>query len=1380
MSADFSRPCLLVPMNVEALAVGAASAAIDLSVDFSALAEGGPCLGSLLGREPFQETPRALAPGVYLHWSLPDGLTHAPESAAGEDAGARMPAIPNRWLVLRFAAAGAACRGWVVESDTLTGVREGRAWPRRVVDASAPLARDELIVHLGRCVPLEAWSESHPARQPGITALGYGDPVFAASFPHGRGVLGFHDEEVCALQEAELHYLVLGWYSAPKDDDPLAACLHKALAARDWNAWKDLFEGCAWVYPGLDELLAKQDERHRAEERAQQASAHARRVAQRRRGAVPRDAVRWLAREYVEARRQAQARKAELDTAWHHLPGRILCHGLLAGLRWRGAAAAYGGPPRGAPFRAALGEHGAEAMAALLGAQPGVPAQHAAYFEALQHDLDPLLERPGGAEHLAHELHARRFQPLSRASGWEIVEREPAPLRAGRPARKAIPGIVRRALAARERQQREADALARELDSLGQALYLAWYQRGLASFDCDPEAIERWRAEESALLAKIAAQRERLAARVDAQGIPRGRPLERVRALVERLLPGYELRRVDGERFHRPRDPVLLLAGPAFADPGRHGKDGRHRADGRLHCRTSACLAQGEAAAAKDEPTIGALADAELQRRGIPAPAARLLREAIEIARADDAVAVALADATETGRASAPPASVGTPADGSESGSGSGSGSGAPGSADSVPAAIACTRWCGNPWLPLLLQWRVSWSELARAGEGAAALAGWRLGAHGDGYERSAEAVPGREHVFTGTSLMTPGVADSLQRRLCEAGVEVAAIDVLGQSLDGLMDGLLARCARPELPPLEAEGHAGPLRPAPHAAQLEAADGLSPLRDARLLPLRAGLLRIERLRVIDAFGRFMELQPEGGGALPVVLPPRLRGPGGAALFEPRLVQAARLVVDWPAPARWRGGGRNPDGAAGQAARVQEDAAAEPGEGEACAWILPDRIGGTLALLDAAGNLLGALQAMRGKADAHGVGGRTRPIDGFRWVATLGPHASTAADAPGETAFDPADPLADRGADPLVRELVRELLRWQGASGARLADLLDALQQAAGELAPDADDPAVGLLVGRPLALVRARLRLELDGLPAHDPASAQGEGRCGGVEAIAFPLRLGDFGGSGEDGLAGFFLADEPGRFHPAWGLRTGEGRPELRERSEPVLSIERPLELILLMDPERGFTVTSAVLPRAHFRPPGAGERVRARSLMFFTGPVLGACSELRLPRPSDLYGQWAWNHHPRVGVRAEREVIDTAASGSVTFPPDLALAEGWLRLEAVALAIDGFGVVDAAVAAPSAGAAQDAVAGFELPPQLPATLAWTVSGADAIELSGPDGRVLLCTAAAPLPSTWALAQPLAGRYRLRAWRWLATSDRDSPPACRIAEVELRLRRPA
>lgn len=62
---------------------------------------------------------------MYLHWSLPDGLTHAPESAAGEDAGARMPAIPNRWLVLRFAAAGAACRGWVVESDTLTGVREG-------------------------------------------------------------------------------------------------------------------------------------------------------------------------------------------------------------------------------------------------------------------------------------------------------------------------------------------------------------------------------------------------------------------------------------------------------------------------------------------------------------------------------------------------------------------------------------------------------------------------------------------------------------------------------------------------------------------------------------------------------------------------------------------------------------------------------------------------------------------------------------------------------------------------------------------------------------------------------------------------------------------------------------------------------------------------------------------------------------------------------------------------------------------------------------------------------------------------------------------------------------------------------------------------------
>ena len=85
------------------------------------------------------------------------------------------------------------------------------------------------------------------------------------------------------------------------------------------------------------------------------------------------------------------------------------------------------------------------------------------------------------------------------------------------------------------------------------------------------------------------------------------------------------------------------------------------------------------------------------------------------------------------------------------------------------------------------------------------------------------------------------------------------------------------------------------------------------------------------------------------------------------------------------------------------------------------------------------------------------------------------------------------------------------------------------------------------------------------------------------------------------------------------WGLRTGGGRPELRDRAQPVVSIERPLELILLMDPERGFTVTSAVLPRASFRPPGACERVRARSLMFFTGPVLGARDELRMRRPGE-----------------------------------------------------------------------------------------------------------------------------------------------------------------
>jgi hypothetical protein len=73
---------------------------------------------------PFQSSDDSKpAPGVRLHWALPDALTHGRTPAAGGDETV-FPLVPNRWLVARFnTPAGGAwqCRLWVVESDYTGG-----------------------------------------------------------------------------------------------------------------------------------------------------------------------------------------------------------------------------------------------------------------------------------------------------------------------------------------------------------------------------------------------------------------------------------------------------------------------------------------------------------------------------------------------------------------------------------------------------------------------------------------------------------------------------------------------------------------------------------------------------------------------------------------------------------------------------------------------------------------------------------------------------------------------------------------------------------------------------------------------------------------------------------------------------------------------------------------------------------------------------------------------------------------------------------------------------------------------------------------------------------------------------------------------------------
>ncbi|MEM9686551.1 MAG: hypothetical protein AAF934_06470, partial [Bacteroidota bacterium] len=166
---------------------------------------------------PFQNTNLNLKKGMHLHWSLPDALT---KGGTADD----YPAVPNRWLITRNSTnSNIGNAQWVVESDYLhSGLEntyEGIAYPVNVNSHS-----EQPFRYLGRQLNTTmGWSEDTTAdRLPKLTAIGYGEPAFAAFYPNCHSVFGCFDPDIDDNSKLQgMSYQLIGWYS-DTTQDPLA------------------------------------------------------------------------------------------------------------------------------------------------------------------------------------------------------------------------------------------------------------------------------------------------------------------------------------------------------------------------------------------------------------------------------------------------------------------------------------------------------------------------------------------------------------------------------------------------------------------------------------------------------------------------------------------------------------------------------------------------------------------------------------------------------------------------------------------------------------------------------------------------------------------------------------------------------------------------------------------------------------------------------------------------------------------------------------------------------------------------------------------------------------------------------------------------------
>ena len=281
---------LLTPIHLDALVMPAIRSVVEPMADFRRLpyfdgerdiSSGVPYLSEAILSQAFEDQNLHLPPGIHLHWILPQALArgvlrqsedssppHTGKVAGknplkSEEQHVRFPRVPNRWLIRRTLE-GKLQRQWVIESDFISRTLSAGQDPECATTYPYPDDPGQPYRYLGRCLSFEEWRkpETHaaaeyldPDKQP-LTAVGYGEPSFAAFYPNCASVFGMLDSEYASEPPEGLTYELLGWYSDPSHDE-LKTLLPEVLSGAPLADWyKAVREKLGWDIVETDAAAA--------------------------------------------------------------------------------------------------------------------------------------------------------------------------------------------------------------------------------------------------------------------------------------------------------------------------------------------------------------------------------------------------------------------------------------------------------------------------------------------------------------------------------------------------------------------------------------------------------------------------------------------------------------------------------------------------------------------------------------------------------------------------------------------------------------------------------------------------------------------------------------------------------------------------------------------------------------------------------------------------------------------------------------------------------------------------------------------------------------------------------------------------------------------
>jgi hypothetical protein len=1168
--------------------------------------------GSQLVLDP-KVLPKADDRGVYLHWVLPAGLRHAYTPGSMD-----FPALPDHWLIVRFARAGSTLNtnAWFIDGGVVN--------PSSRTNLVFPDTDKFIAKNIGKEIPLTEFATANfSGERTKITAIGNdstGSPTFTASIGENRNIFSWHDKLADLRKpgidpQTILTYAVLGWYRDPQNE-PLSLQAARVSERRDSE---NKVVGCLIDPPGWS-LDAKADD------------------------------------ELLKRRSVFHGMAAHINY-WSESTHK----GPMLG--YPGAPSVGGTLAKSKPaFKVGVGNNAQDALVSLVSSEysgeqlpSSLAKEHPQLWKALEaviYRQSETLVKSWNVASRDTTVHQNWFTTQEAGKTWYIrpkTDKGPAfPADAEKTAAEtAIQPTPEQLAKLNElnQLQAEADSACRDLAALQQELYAWWWKLVYKSRRGGAVTAE---LVECKNLVEYVAER-----RIEVNSV-----LDRLRPLPGELkskLPNeLELKYDAAPRFWLPADPVIVVKNCGSSTKHQFPRQHPCRLSEEIITTARVVVQFGSPSTFSTATGVAAIAAAAQHLPSRPAILNELLNEASLVEQAVSHLADKTLpvpdkrfadeggwsqwterlnrDLTWDGKSDQPLDQI----------------TFEPKASNILPYRVV-DLWGKQPWAPLFLDWQITWlpskeDSAANQPFGPA----WNF-SKADFEPSDKKWIPKPGFTVRGRSLLAP-----IDNRIFEEPVETlrkllgakrdadeknattfppAVIQVLkryeivwsetlrqlphgglmGQALTGFHQALLGRdITLQHIMPDSVRPWATSLR-SETLAELKALEDrvktqLEVLKDfgvtgERLAPpsllpgpfdfhlIRKGAMRIDELWLVDDFGQHADLlgpTPEGANSTGQVFHPRMRWHDDPTVFAmpPRVLQPARLNFRFTPAA----------GSSSETTNHEFNSI--------CGWIFYNSLDKALVLCNRKGELMGHLVILKDpmriewQASAGGVG--------------ISDVSNSTLKAFAESLIEPAP-----------------------SSSPRLLELLNLIENSLERIRP-AGARRDTMLVGRPLALVCASVGLELFGpawnnphpqsYPQKPPAQRYGSGDLE-LNSLGVRVNLG-YAHNVEDGLIGYFKEGAYKRIvvpQLSDKVRKSDyiGDPDEHAVRARFNTSER---LTLLMDPWGSVQAACGLVPAKTITlaNPELDKIVTHMEASFRVGPVLLPVDKLAVPTPTGNKGTW------------------------------------------------------------------------------------------------------------------------------------------------------------